>query len=150
MGTQLHFLPDGPQQSISGLQTGAVLSMKVRDKQVVLWWTVQTSSGRTSIFSLPLAPLPPSTLVKKVALIDLTKALELGASKKISIDTDSRKLPLQQSTSIGLYAKREDCSHQRKQTESLGPLLFIYLFIYLFIFLIRYFLYLRFKCYPLS
>ena len=57
MGAQIHFLPDGPQltgpkgepmgggktsptdhcseQRLPGLQTGAVFSMKVRDKQVL-------------------------------------------------------------------------------------------------------------------
>ena len=35
-------------------------------------------------------PLPPGTLAQKAELIALTKALELGASKKINIYMDSR------------------------------------------------------------
>ena len=35
-------------------------------------------------------PLPPGTLAQKAELIALTKALELGASKKINIYIDSR------------------------------------------------------------
>ena len=38
----------------------------------------------------PLAPLLPGMLMHKVELIVITKALELGASKKINIHTDSR------------------------------------------------------------
>jgi hypothetical protein len=60
-------------------------------------------------------------LMHKVELIVITKALELGASKKINIHTDSRYV-LPQPTSTGLYAKREDCSPQRKQTGNLRSL----------------------------
>ena len=70
----------------------------------------------------PLAPLHHGTLTQNVELIALIKALELGAGKKINIHMDNRYAFATQPMSTGLYAKREDCSHQRKQTENLRPL----------------------------
>ena len=66
IGAKIYFLPDGPQLTdpkgepmgggktsltdpkpkLPGLQTGAVFSMKVRGKWVLLWWTAQMSSGQ--------------------------------------------------------------------------------------------------------
>ena len=59
-------------------------------------------------------PLPSGMSMQQEELIALTKALELGASKKINIHTDSRYV-LPQPTSTALYAKKQDCSPQKKQ-----------------------------------
>ena len=56
--------------------------MKVRDKQVLLWWAVQMSSGQNLY--------PGTSIPWHMELIALTKALELEAIKKINIHVDSR------------------------------------------------------------
>jgi hypothetical protein len=97
MGAQIHFLPNGPQLTSSkresmgrrkmspanpcwearlpDLLTGAVFSMKVRDRRVLSWWMAQMSSSTT--------PLPPPSMsAQKLELIALTKVMELGTGKK--------------------------------------------------------------------
>ena len=91
MGAQIHFLPNGPQLTglkgktepcrNSKLQTGAVFSMKVRDKWSCCDAWHKSHLGRTS------TPWPS---MQKVKLIALTKTLELGDRKKINIHVDSR------------------------------------------------------------
>jgi hypothetical protein len=48
----------------------------------------------------------------------IRKPWNLEPARKLT----STGMLLPQPTSTGLYAKREDCSHQRKQTGNLGPL----------------------------
>ena len=64
--------------------------MKVRDDQILLWWTAQMSSGQNLYPPPPPGTSTPWHIEAESGLIALTKVLELGASKKINIYMDSR------------------------------------------------------------
>jgi hypothetical protein len=77
--------PYMPGTEATWLKTGAVFSIKIKDKWLLLWQRAQMS------FELNLyPPTYPHMSLQKAELIALTKALELGASKKNNIYTESR------------------------------------------------------------
>ena len=60
-------------------------------------------------------PLPPHIRAQKVELIALTKALELGASKKINIYTDSRYAFATAHVHEAIYQQRSLLTSGRKR-----------------------------------
>ena len=72
------------------------------------------------IWAEPLPPgtSTPGTSVEKVELVALTKALELGASKKINIHTDSRYAFATAHFNGAIYQERELLTSEGKEIKN--------------------------------